>query len=67
LGGDGKVAEDAPPVASWRTLRGRHAWLTEEGAVVIEVRGDAVLISESLDDDTTKRAEEDFWAETKTK
>ncbi len=65
LGTDGKVAEDAPPVDSWRTLRGRHAWLTEEGAVVIEVRGDAVLISESLDDDTTKRVEGDFWPEEK--
>jgi len=65
LGMDGKVAEDAPPVDSWRTLRGRHAWLTEEGAVVIEVRGDAVLISESLDDDTTKRVEADYWPEEK--
>ena len=63
LGGDGKVAEDAPPADSWRTLRGRHAWMTEEGAVVIEVRGDAVLISESLDDETTKRTEDDFWAD----
>ena len=61
LGPDGKVAEDAPPVDSWRTLRGRHAWLTEEGVVVIEVRGDAVLISESLDDETTTRVETDFW------
>ncbi len=61
LGGDGKVAEDAPPVDSWRTLRGRHAWMTEEGGVVIEVRGDAVLVSESLDDETTKRAEGDFF------
>ncbi len=61
LGTDGKVADDAPPVDSWRTLRGRHAWLTEEGTVMIEVRGDAVLISESLDDDTTKRVEGDFW------
>jgi hypothetical protein len=61
LGGDGKVAEDAPPVDSWRTLRGRHAWLTEEGAVVIEVRGDTILISESLDKETTERAEGDFW------
>ena len=65
LGPDGKVAEDAPPVDSWRTLRGRHAWLTEDGPVVIEVRGDAVLISESLDDNTTKRVEGDFWAGTK--
>jgi hypothetical protein len=61
LGPDGKVAEDAPPADSWRTLRGRHSWLTEEGVVVIEVRGDEVLISESLDDETTKRVEADFW------
>ena len=61
LGTDGKVAEDAPPADSWRTLRGRHSWLTEEGVVVIEVRGDEALISESLDDETTKRVEADFW------
>jgi hypothetical protein len=42
-------------------LRGRHAWLTEEGVVLIEVRGDAVMISESLDDESTGRAEADFW------
>jgi hypothetical protein len=65
LGGDGKVAEDAPPADSWRTLRGRHAWMTEEGGVMIEVRGDTVLISESLDDATTKKVEEDFWPEEK--
>ncbi len=65
LGTDGKVADDAPPVDSWRTLRGRHAWLTEEGVVVIDVRGDAALISESLDDETTKRVEGDFWPEEK--
>jgi hypothetical protein len=65
LGTDGKVANDPPPVDSWRTLRGRHAWLTEEGVVVIEVRGDEILISESLDDATTKRVEGDFWPEEK--
>jgi len=64
LGEDGKVAEDAPPAESWRTLRGRHAWLTEEGAVVIEVRGDQVLVSESLDDATTKIVEDDFFGNT---
>jgi hypothetical protein len=42
-------------------LRGRHAWLTEEGIVLIEVRGDSVLISESLDRETTQRVEDDFW------
>jgi hypothetical protein len=61
LGADGKVADDAPPPDSWRTLRGRHAWLTEEGTVMIEVRGDEILIAESLDDDTTKKVEADFW------
>jgi hypothetical protein len=65
LGNDGKVAEDAPPVDSWRTLRGRHSWLTEEGTVVIEIRGDEVLISESLDDATTKKVTADFWPEEK--
>ncbi len=64
LGADGKVAEDAPPVDSWRALRGHHSWLTEEGPVVIEVRGDTILISESLDEDTTKRATADFWGRT---
>ena len=65
LGADGKVTDDAPPVDSWRTLRGRHAWLTEEGVVLIEVRDDEILISESLDDATTKRVEADFWPEVK--
>lgn len=63
LADDGKVAEGAPPAESWRTLRGRHAWLTEEGAVLIEVRGDEVMVSEGLDDETTKRVEADFFGE----
>jgi hypothetical protein len=62
LGADGKVTDDAPPVDSWRTLRGHHAWLTEDGPVVIDVRGDRILISESLDEDTTKRVAADFWS-----
>jgi hypothetical protein len=61
LGADGRVNPDAPPAESWRTLRGRHAWETEEGIVVIEVRNDQTLISESLDDTTTRRVEADFW------
>jgi hypothetical protein len=35
------------------SLTGRHAWQTVEGPVVIEVRGDTVLVSEDLDDATT--------------
>ncbi|MGC2247407.1 MAG: hypothetical protein WA609_12455, partial [Terriglobales bacterium] len=63
LGDDGKVATGAPPAEAWRTLRGLHAWMTEEGAVVIEVRGDEVMVSESLDDDTTKVVERDFFGD----
>ena len=65
LGGDGKVSNDAPPVDSWRTLRGRHAWLTEEGTVIIEVRGDSILISETMDEETTKRASADYLGDKK--
>jgi hypothetical protein len=61
LGPDSKPAEDAPPADSWRTLRGRHSWLTEEGVVLIEVRGDTLLISEGLDDETTRCVQSDFW------
>jgi hypothetical protein len=61
LGTDGNAADEAPPADSWRMLRGRHAWMTEEGVVVIEVRGAEILISESLDDTTTERVKADFW------
>ncbi len=61
LGADGKVDADAPPVGAWKTLGGNHAWQTDDGPVVIEVRGDSVLISESMDAQTTKKVEVDFW------
>ncbi len=38
-------------------LTGTHTWLTETGPVVIEVKGDKVLISESLDQPTTDKLE----------
>ncbi len=61
LGADGKIEEAAPPPESWRTLRGRHAWLTEEGVVTIEVRDDTVMVSEGFDAATTERATDDLW------
>ena len=39
------------------TLTGKHAWLTEEGSVFIDVKGDTVLVSESLDQATTEKLE----------
>jgi hypothetical protein len=42
-------------------LKGRHAWATEEGAVVIEEHGDTVLVSESLDAATTETLEKEVF------
>jgi len=38
-------------------LQGRHSWSTEEGAVVIEQKGDTVFITESLNDNATTTLE----------
>jgi hypothetical protein len=43
------------------TLTGIHSYLTEEGPVVIEAKGDMVLISESLDQDATDKIEHDVF------
>src|ERR1700683_2987116 len=43
-------------------LKGRHAWTTEEGTVVIEEQGDTVLVSESLDAATTQTLEKEVFA-----
>jgi hypothetical protein len=43
------------------TLQGRHVWTTEEGTVVIEEKGDTVLVSESLDPATTEMLEKDVF------
>jgi hypothetical protein len=42
-------------------LLGRHSWNTEEGTVVIEERGDTVLVSESLDASTTETLEKEVF------
>ncbi len=42
-------------------LQGRHAWTTEEGAVVIEQQGDTVLVSEGLDATTTETLEKEVF------
>jgi hypothetical protein len=42
-------------------LTGRHVWTTEEGTVVIEEQGDTVLVSESLDANTTATLEHEVF------
>jgi len=57
-------AKPAPPKNyTVETLTGKHSYLSEEGPVVIEVKGDMVLVSESLDQDTTEKIERAVFAE----
>jgi len=50
-------AKDKPSDRPLGTPKGKRSWLTEEGAVFLEVQGDTVLVSESLDQETTERVE----------
>ena len=43
-------------------MKGRHAWSTEDGPVVIEEQGDLVFVSESLDAATTTALEREVFA-----
>jgi hypothetical protein len=42
-------------------LKGRHSWTTEDGPVVIEEKGDTVLVSEGLDAATTSTLEREVF------
>jgi hypothetical protein len=44
------------------TLKGRHAWNTDEGTIVVEEQGDMVFVSESLDAGTTETLEREVFA-----
>ena len=56
----GKVAaQDVESPAN--LLKGRHAWTTEDGAVVIEEQGDTVFVSESLDAVATAALEKEVF------
>jgi hypothetical protein len=56
------AAPEQPSDYTVETLTGRHSWLTEDGTVVVHVAGDTVLISESLDQETTERVERELLA-----
>ncbi len=51
-----------PSTANLKQLAGKHSWLTEDGTVFIEAKGDTVLISESIDQPTTELLEQDVFA-----
>jgi hypothetical protein len=43
-------------------LTGRRGWLTEDGPVVIDVQGETVLVTESLDQATTDSLDQEVFA-----
>jgi len=63
---------EPPPVSSAEastadSLTGRHTWQTSEGAVVIRVQQETVLVTESLDRATTERLEQELSGSTPAK
>jgi hypothetical protein len=63
---ESKVKDSSPKHKGFKVvpLKGRHAWSTEEGTVVIEEQGDTVLVSESLDAGTTEMLEREVFSST---
>ncbi len=55
------MADEEHPQYKVELLKGRHAWTTEEGTVVIEEQGDTVLVCESLDAATTETLEKEVF------
>jgi hypothetical protein len=55
--------DEKNPVADLKSLlslNGTHAWLTEEGPIVIVVQADTVFVTESLDQTTTEHLEQEL-------
>lgn len=55
------AGKDQHPEYKVDVLRGRHAWNTEDGPVVIEEQGDTVLVTESLAAATTETLEKEIF------
>jgi hypothetical protein len=53
--------EPAVPTDALDHLTGKRAWLTEDGPVVINVQGDTVVVTESLDQATTDSLEQEVF------
>jgi len=61
----GDMEESTKPVldrGALQTLTGKHAWLTEDGSVVIDAEGDVVMVTESLDQTVTEKLEQGLFS-----
>ena len=53
-------------LAAVQNLTGKRTWLTEDGPVVIDVQGDTMLVTESLDQTTTEKLIQETFGATAT-
>ena len=61
----GVAEEDRKPLDDMDnllTLTGKNTWLTEDGALVIDVKNDMVLVTESLDQPTYQKLEREIFS-----
>ena len=58
-------AEEEQPRRKVELLLGKHSWNTDEGTVMIEAKGDTVLVSESVDAATAETVEREVFREKK--
>jgi hypothetical protein len=60
-----ETGEDAAKVKSTtynvQTLTGKHSWLTEQGPIFMDVEGNLVLVSETLDQTVTEQVEQELF------
>ncbi|MGO9127156.1 MAG: hypothetical protein ACLP6G_20000 [Terriglobales bacterium] len=54
------ATKDVARLPVLESLTGAHTWLTEDGPVVIVVQGSSVLITESFEQSTTERLEQEL-------
>jgi hypothetical protein len=57
----GDVARTKSTTYNVQTLSGKHAWLTEQGPVFMDIEGNLVLVSESLDQTLTEQVEQELF------
>jgi len=60
-----ETGEDATKVKlttyNVQALTGKHSWLTEQGAVFMDIEDDMVLVSETLDQTVTEQVEQELF------
>jgi len=57
----GDAAKTKSATYNVQTLTGKHAWLTEQGPIFMDIEGDTVLVSETLDQTVSEQVEQELF------